>query len=234
LISKPTPVRMQLVERLRASITDGTFKPGDRLIERELCETLQVSRPSIREALRQLEAEALVDIIPNRGPMVRLIETDELIELWDLRLAIGGLAARRFAEHGLPADIDEFEERIKVHAHALASQDQHAIKSTKSALFESFAAGAHNRPLSAAFSQINARVSFFWSSSLKIPGRPQESVAELFTLLGAIRQRNPDAAHAAFLLYSEHAKTVALHGLEKRDPARKPARSSRVEQETMI
>ncbi len=215
MISKSTKVRKQLVERLRDAVIDGTFKPGDRLIERELCEVFGVSRPSIREALRQLEAESLIDIIPHSGPVVRALDLEEVIALWDLRLAIGGLAARRFAERGTPSDIDAFEACIEVHAAALAAADASAIKSSKSALFESFAAGAHNAPLARSFGQINAQLSFSWANSLRFPGRPQESVAELFTLLAAIKQRNADTAHAAYLLYSEHAKAAGIVGFKE-------------------
>jgi DNA-binding GntR family transcriptional regulator len=64
------PLRREIEMRLRAAIIDGRFKPGDRLIEREMCELLGVSRASLREALRQLEAEELVTIVPHRGPVV--------------------------------------------------------------------------------------------------------------------------------------------------------------------
>ena len=64
------PLRREIESRLRAAITQGRFHSGERLIERELCEMLGVSRPSLREALRHLEAEELVTLRPNRGPAV--------------------------------------------------------------------------------------------------------------------------------------------------------------------
>lgn len=200
--------------RLRNSIIEGKFRPGDRLVERELVEIFGASRPSVREALRQLEAELLIEIIPHRGPVVRVLDLDEVVALWDLRLAIGGLAARRFAERGTPSEIEAFEASIKVHAAALAAQDHSAVKVTKNALFESFAAGAHSTSLSRAFRHVNAQLSFSWSSSLNVPGRPQESVSEWLTLLDAIKQHNADAANAAFLLYSEHVKTFGIRSFK--------------------
>jgi DNA-binding GntR family transcriptional regulator len=210
-----TSVRSLLVSKLRTAFTEGMFKPGERLVERDLCERLVVSRPSLREALRQLEAEGLVDIIPNRGPVVRVIDRAEMLQLWDLRLVMGGLAARRFAEHATPAAIADFEHSIDTHEAALAARDPAAIKSSKSGVFEALAAGAKNRPLFEAFSQINARLSFLWASSLTMPGRPRESIGELRTMLTAIRHANPEVAHAAFVVYSEHSKNSALHGLEQ-------------------
>jgi DNA-binding GntR family transcriptional regulator len=63
-------LRRAIEMRLRTAIVEGRFKPGDRLIEREMCQLLGVSRASLREALRQLEAEELVTIVPHRGPVV--------------------------------------------------------------------------------------------------------------------------------------------------------------------
>ncbi len=68
------PLRNKVVERLRSAISEQRLPQGSRLIERELCEMLGVSRTLVREALRQLEAEGLVTIIPNRGPAVALLD----------------------------------------------------------------------------------------------------------------------------------------------------------------
>ena len=64
------PVRKKVAEMLRNAIVSGQLPGGRRLIERDLCEALGVSRPSVREALRELEMEGFVESIPNRGPVV--------------------------------------------------------------------------------------------------------------------------------------------------------------------
>ena len=73
-IAHPPNLREQVAEKIRDAIVGGTFPPGMRLIERELCERLGVSRSSIREALRQLEVDGLVTNPPNRGPTVTVID----------------------------------------------------------------------------------------------------------------------------------------------------------------
>ena len=70
-------VRSMVAQKLREAIMSGTLKPGQRLIERELCEMTGVSRPSIREALRLLEADGLVNTVPHRGPVVSTISLEE-------------------------------------------------------------------------------------------------------------------------------------------------------------
>lgn len=223
-----TPVRAQLARRLRDLITEGTYRPGDRLIERELCERLKVSRPSLRETLRQLEAEGLIDIIPNRGPMVRAIDAAEVLELWEVRVALEILIARRFAVHASEAEIDDLEAHVRALEAALNSGDRVRIKAAKNAFFEAFAAGAHNAAAARYFAQLTVRLAFLWTTSLVIPGRPAESIGEQMALVAAIRSRNPDAAQAAVVLYNEHAKAIAMYGLrmyeESRAAGASPAR----------
>ena len=92
------PLRQQVVEALRLAIIDGRLAPGARLIERELTEMLRVSRTVIREALRQLESEGLIAIVPNKGPVVRALTLAEAKDLYQIRAVLEGLAAR-FADH---------------------------------------------------------------------------------------------------------------------------------------
>ena len=226
--ASPTPVRAQLAHRLRILITDGTYRPGDRMTERELCERLDVSRPSLREALRQLEAEGLVDILPNRGPVVHLVTLEDVLQLWEVRLALEVLIARRFALHGTAAQVETLEESIRAFESALRTKNVGLIKSCKNELFEAFAAGANSAILAGYFRQVSARLSFLWSSSLMIPGRPAESISELVTLLAAIRNRNPASAEAAIVLHNEHAKAIAMYGLRAFEESRnKPRRKAR-------
>ena len=212
---RTVPVRVHLTQRLRTLIMDGELKPGANLIERELCERLDVSRPSLREALRQLEAEGLIDIIPNRGPMVRRIDSRSFHELWEVRLVLEPLVARRFALYGTPEQVDRLERAIRALERALRFKNVAAIKKAKRELSDAFAAGANNTALASYIQQINARLSFLWSSSLMFPERPAESISELHALLAAIRSRNPDAAQAAIVLHNENAKAIALHALQR-------------------
>ena len=207
-------MRESLSRQLCALITDGTYKPGDRITERELCERLKASRPSIRETLRQLEAEGLLDIYPNRGAVVRKLSTDTVLNLWEVRLALETVAAERFARHGRPEQIERFDSAIRHMDAALRSRDRKKIKTAKSEMFEAFAAGAHNDLLAAYIRQINVRLSFLWSSSLMVEGRPAESIDEMLALLAAIRNHNPDAARAAVVLYNEHAKAIANYAMK--------------------
>src|SRR5215207_11344568 len=90
-------LRAAIEEKLREGIVTGTFKPGQRLVERELCEMIGASRPSIREALRVLEAEGLIRIIPHRGPVVSIVTVEEAEQLYAIRALLEGFAGRECA-----------------------------------------------------------------------------------------------------------------------------------------
>ena len=77
-----TTLRQQVLEALRNAILDFQFKPGDRLVERELCAMTGVSRTSVREALRHLESEGLVENVANRGPTVATLTVEDARQIY--------------------------------------------------------------------------------------------------------------------------------------------------------
>ena len=92
------PLRQSVVEALRRSIVHGSLAPGARLVERELIAMMGVSRTVLREALRQLEAEGLIDVVANKGAVVRSLSRAEAQDLYAIRAVLEGLAARLFTE----------------------------------------------------------------------------------------------------------------------------------------
>jgi DNA-binding GntR family transcriptional regulator len=207
-------VRQSLVQQLCTLITEGAYRPGDHMTERELCERLKASRPSIRETFRQLEAEGLLDIYPNRGAVVRKLDKGTLLQLWEVRQALEALAAECFVRSGRHEQIERLEAAIRRMDGALRSRDRKKIKTAMGELLEAFVAGANNDLLSTYVRQIHVRLSFLWSSSLLVEGRPEQSIKEWTVLLDAIRKGNREAAMAAVVLYNEHAKVIALHALK--------------------
>src|SRR5215469_13320378 len=105
-VERPAALRDQVVGNLRNAIINGQLAPGARLIERQMCELLGVSRTLVREALRQLEAEGWIRILPNRGPVVISMTPEEVRELYEVRSALEGIAAYRAAERLTPEQLD--------------------------------------------------------------------------------------------------------------------------------
>lgn len=87
-----------VVQRLREGIVSGRFAPGQRLIARDLIDEIGIGRSSVREAFRRLAADGLVDLVPNRGAIVRRLSRKQVKDLFRIRESLEGLAARLAAE----------------------------------------------------------------------------------------------------------------------------------------
>jgi len=98
-------LKKHVIDGLRAAIIDGIFVPGQKLVERELCAMFDVSRSLIREALQKLEAEALITIVPHRGPMVALMSPAEARAIYSVREALEALAGAGCARHATATDL---------------------------------------------------------------------------------------------------------------------------------
>jgi len=92
--------------RLLEKIRSGQFRPGDRLRETDVAENLALSRTPIREALRKLESDGIVEHRPRLGAIIRTLTTSEIVELYEMRLVLERTAAEMAAKHANPAEID--------------------------------------------------------------------------------------------------------------------------------
>ena len=208
------PLRQQVGERIRRAIAEGRFAPGERLIERELCEMLGVSRTSLRESLRELEAEGLVSNLPNRGIIVSTISLDGAREIYEVREMFEALLAERFAVHASDAQIAELEAAVKALEAAYISIT--GILQAKNRFYEVLMAGAQHELASAMLRTIQVRAGQLRNTTLSRPERALASITEIRALLSAIRARDPQAAHAAAVTHVRNASQLALQLLRER------------------
>jgi DNA-binding GntR family transcriptional regulator len=107
-----TTLRNQIVDTLREAILSGEIRPGARLSERLIAEELGVSRPPLREAIRQLESEGLLVSVARRGSFVRTFSGEEVREIYATRYALEAAAAEFVAESGTDECINELQLRL--------------------------------------------------------------------------------------------------------------------------
>lgn len=93
--------------KLMQAIKDGVYQPGHRLREVEISDRLQLSRTPVREALRRLEAENIIEHRPRVGAVIRTLGQTEVVELYEMRLVLERTAAEMAAKHAAVAEIDE-------------------------------------------------------------------------------------------------------------------------------
>jgi DNA-binding GntR family transcriptional regulator len=207
----PAPVRAQLVDNLRQAILDHRFTPGQRLIERELVELTGVSRTSVREALRELAAEGLVQTIPNRGVVVATLEADEARQLYQVRGVLEGLAGRLFVENASEPQRRALRKQMAV-IERLATRGQ-SILQAKDHFYEVLFAGGGNVALHQTASGLHARVRALRSLSLSVPGRTDESLRELREIMAAIEAGDAERASQACQQHVARAGEVVAEAL---------------------
>jgi DNA-binding GntR family transcriptional regulator len=194
----PAPLRRQVLDELRQSIISGRLEPGSRLVERELVGMMGVSRTVIREALRQLESEGLVAIIPNKGPVVRKLSLDEARDLYSIRAVLEGLAARLFVENGDEAHVEKLEHALEDTAEAYWGGDPGRILETKNLFYDVLFEGAGSETLSSMIGLLHMRIRRWRALGLGHPKRSaersKESIDGLWAVLEAIRERDADLA----------------------------------------
>ncbi|MGO9569271.1 MAG: GntR family transcriptional regulator [Desulfomonilaceae bacterium] len=210
------PVRMQTIQKMREAILDDYFKPGDRLYEKELCEQFGVSRTSVREALRQLEADGLVTTVPNQGPIVTRVFPDEAEHIYQVRELLECLACRLFAERATDEQVLELARSVEDLEKAAALGDVGQYLNVKNTIYEILFSGCGNSVAHSIFKLLFARVNFLRKTSLSRPGRPRESTAEIRAILKSIQERDPQGAHERCLEHVRKASAVALEGLRRK------------------
>lgn len=212
----PVSVHQQAARKLRAAILAGVFQPGERLVEADLCERLGVSRPSVREALRSLEAERLVTIVPNRGPFVPLITWEEAKEIYQVRILLEGEAAAAFAQRATPESVRLMQDALADFIKADKAGDAVERINATSRFYEEILNGCGNSVIRDILNGLLARITFLRSRSMSAPGRAKHSAQELKVILQAIQKRDPDAARQAAAYHIEQASLSAQATFEKR------------------
>ena len=194
----PASLRQQVLESLREAIISGQLGPGERLTERALTEQMGVSRTVLREALRQLEAEHLVEVIPNKGPVVRALSPEEAQDLYRIRAVLHGLAARICVENADEDNLGRLEETLEAVVEAYDSGDAEQVLDAKTSFYDVLYEGARSESLSAMLATLQARIARWRALGLGHPKRSEErsreSMTNLKAIVAAVKQRNADAA----------------------------------------
>jgi DNA-binding GntR family transcriptional regulator len=209
------PVRQQVVETLRAAIFEGRFAPGDRLVEKELCELMGVSRTSIREAFRELESEMIIETIPNRGPVVAKLSRAQAKEVYEVRQALEALVAKSFALNAAEQQMEELKRSTETLASAYRSRNIDQILSSKDDFYRILYSGCANKLAPQILRILNGRTKLLRRISLSVPGRMETSLREMRKLMAAIRERDGEKAALAAASHVRSAAKTALAAIDK-------------------
>lgn len=214
------PLRQEVTDALRRAIVTSAFTPGQRLTEATLCERFEVSRTVIREALRQLEAEGLVAMVPNRGPEVATLTVKDAESLYELRGALEALAGSLFAERATDAQCTALVACLNEVKAAVVAGDVEDLLAAKDRFYDVMLDGAGNAEVTRALRNVNARTQILRSYSLSSPGRGPSTIAEITRITAAAAvNRDPVDTKKACEDHVRNAAKAALTEMRRKQPA---------------
>ncbi|MEP6567217.1 MAG: GntR family transcriptional regulator [Mesorhizobium sp.] len=206
-------LRTLALERMREAIMDFHFQPGERLVERPLCDQLGVSRSVVREVLRQLEAEGLVQMIPGHGPAVAKPDLGRTDEIYELRALLEGIAARACAMSATIEQIALLDGALTNLFEAWASGVPVAVMRATTKFYEALFEAADKRIAWEIVTGLNVRINQLRSMTIASENRREPAIAEMTEIMDAIRSRKPEEAEAAARRHVESAWQIARNTL---------------------
>ena len=197
-------------DAIRARILSGAIAPGDRLREIALADEMGLSRTPVREAMRRLEQDGLVEHVPHRGAIVRTLDPQQVTELYLIREVLEGTAARLAAQQASAAEVEAL--RALLATQPGEAEDAGGVEaSRRNAVFHrAIRDAAHNRFLLRAMEGVTASLALLGPTTLGMPGRIPEAAAEHAAILEAIAGRDGDAAEAAARAHIRSAHRARL------------------------
>lgn len=212
----PRTVQQETVDKLRQAIFTGLFQPGSRLVESQLCLQLGVSRPSLREALRSLEAERLIEMIPNRGPSIPALSWEEATAIYEVRELLEVEAAGRCAAQIPAPQLEELRKSLAAFEEAASSHDSLAQVMTAADFYSIILGNCGNPILEDVHRGLVARISFFRGRSMSLEGRAKSSLAEMRDIFEAIAAGDVKAARKAARRHVFKARAAAKMSMDRK------------------
>jgi DNA-binding GntR family transcriptional regulator len=179
---------------LREAIVTNALAPGTRLRADELAKQLGVSKTPVREALRKLQAEELIAVQPGSGLSVKVLSEKELFDIYYVREALEGMAARLAAENCGPMELSELRHVLADVDAAYAAGQIERLRALTGKFQLAVFHAARNERLYRLLKHLQEHMRQLSTSTLTVPGRADEVVAHCRALVAAIGARDPEQA----------------------------------------
>jgi DNA-binding GntR family transcriptional regulator len=202
-------------EKLRALVKDGVLKPGDRIIEVTIAQQLGVSRTPVRDAIRRLEAEGLLDYEPRAGLVVAKLDRRGVAELYEMREVLEGTSARLFTRHASDLEVDELIEMVEHERQLQDKPEELGLHNLK--FHRQIHRGAHNRFLERALRAVNSVRWLLGPTQMLAAPRAAQALAEHAELVEAIRKRDAESAEAVARKHIRSAQARRMKTLFPQD-----------------
>jgi DNA-binding GntR family transcriptional regulator len=212
---QPTSLRKHVEGVLRRAIVTGELAPGQHLVDRALCDSLNVSRTVIREAQRSLETEGLVVIHPNRGCFVRSVTANDAAYIYEVRAALEPLAGQAFALRASDAEIEELKEVFEEFRLVAKTAEKEKLGEIKDRFYGVLLRGGKNPFVGKMMQLVLNQVGQYRSTSMSSPGRLPNTLKEMQEIVESVSRRDAEAAWKACLKHVREAEKSALKVLQQ-------------------
>lgn len=204
-------LRERTTQVLREAILNLHFKPGQKLVERKLCEDTGVSRTCVREALRHLESEGLVMRAPNRGMYVAVVGADEARQIYEVRVMIEPAMARHFVERASEKDIAVLETALARIEKAIQSRAVLTYVNALDGFSDALATGANNELARQMLQTLGARIAYLRIVTTRAASKEREleTLEALRDIYEALRKRDAETAAARQAAYVHRSAAFA-------------------------
>jgi DNA-binding GntR family transcriptional regulator len=202
-------------EQLCEAILSGRFKPGEHLVLEELGEEFGTSRTPLREAIRRLQTEGLVDFTPHRGAVVTDLSVEELIEMYHIRAVLDGLAARLAAQNLSDEQLTDLQDIFEKTRRELDPSNPVRFEEFNRAFHEIIYQGANAPFLYEMIINLYTKTGRYRHLSLRSAGRIQDVLDEHHRILDALATRDAQMAERRAREHHEHTAKALVDLLEK-------------------
>src|SRR6202051_2868562 len=210
----------EILTRLRDHIVEGNIAEGGRVPERQLCEMLGISRTPLREALKVLASEGLVELLPNRGARVRKLSEQYVDELFDVMGGLEGLAGRLACEHITDAEIAEIE-RLHYEMYGFyLNRDMHGYFRVNQLIHHKIVEASRNTTLRSTYANFAGRIRRvrYSANSARKRERWGEAMREHETILDALRRRAGSELSDILFTHLRNKRIAAIEHLRAAEP----------------
>ncbi|OWX62781.1 GntR family transcriptional regulator, partial [Acinetobacter baumannii] len=208
-------LRELCLDKVRNAIITGYFPSGKRLVERTLCEELGVSRSVVREVIRYLEAEGLVEILPNKGPIVSLLNWDIASQIYEIRLLLEQSAVVDCTKNLDEKTAEKLKLLLEDLKAAFAADDINLIIATSTRLYETIFTTANHHIAWEVVQRLNGRISRLRAMTMKSTKREISGYQRIKNMCEAIYlHKDPEKAKQAVAEHIAEAAAVAKNILD--------------------
>jgi DNA-binding GntR family transcriptional regulator len=209
----------QAATRLRQMLVEGRIPPGAKLNERELAEVLQVSRTPLREAIKMLAAEGLVELLPNRGAIAVALTEEDVRNTFEVMAGLEGLSGELAARRITDAELAEIKAMHFEMMAAYTRSDLSNYYRLNARIHSAINAAAKNPVLTMTYNQVNARLQALRFRSNQDGDKWKRAVMEHERMIDALSARDPDVMRDVLLTHLNNKRDVVLDQLRREEGA---------------